>query len=114
MQVSYEESIANYFGLRRRCGKRNRPVLSVRYGGQHRPAIELRNRDFRVPTTSLHGVGHIWVSASGKDTQDAAESLEPEHVWKSQTREPGEPFGSRSSLGCVRDGQGTIQWESLT
>ena len=33
MTVSYEEGLANYFGLRRRCDEGNNVVLSVRAGG---------------------------------------------------------------------------------
>ena len=34
MKVSYEESVANYFGLQRRGGPGDRSVLSVRAGGE--------------------------------------------------------------------------------
>ncbi len=33
MKVSYEEDLANHFGLRRRCDEGNDIVLSVRIGG---------------------------------------------------------------------------------
>lgn len=58
MKVSYVESLTNCYGLHRRCGKGNRSVLSVRQGGKRRPAMELRNLNFRVPTWSLYGEGH--------------------------------------------------------
>lgn len=58
MKVSYVESLANCYGLHRRCESGNAIVLSVRQGGKCRPAIELRNLNFRVPTWSLCGEGN--------------------------------------------------------
>lgn len=74
MKASYVESLANCYGLHRRCGSGNRSVLSVRQGGQRRPAIELRNLNFRVPTWSLYGEGHIDAFVIGENTSDTAES----------------------------------------
>lgn len=74
MKVSYVESLANCYGLHRRCGEGNDPVLSVRQGGKRRPAIELRNLNFRVPTWSLCGEGNIATLAKGKNDADTAES----------------------------------------
>jgi len=53
MKVSYEESLANYFGLQRRGGLGNRSVLSVRAKGKRRPAIELPVFQLNRGTTSL-------------------------------------------------------------
>jgi hypothetical protein len=113
MKVSYRESIANYSGLRWRCGKGNRPVLSVQSGGQRRPAIELRNLNFHVPIRSLCGEGNNRASATGEGVLDMAESLEPVHAWKSQSREPGEPVGYRAGSIPHRYGQRTVQRERL-
>ena len=55
MKVSYVESLASSYGLHRRCESENAIVLSVRQGVKRRPAIELRNLNFRVPTWSLYG-----------------------------------------------------------
>ena len=114
MKVSYVESLANYYGLHRRCGSGNDPVLSVRPGGKRRPAIELRNLNFRVPTLSLYGEGNIDKLVIGKRVSDTAESLEPEHAWKSQTREPGDPVGSWGGHADHQDGQRTVQRVSLS
>ena len=113
MQVSYREGLANSSGLRWRCGKGNRPVLSVQIGGQRRPAIELRNLNFHVPIQSLHGEGNSMASAIGEGVVDMAESLEPVHAWKSQSREPGDPVGCRAGLVSHRHGQRTVQRERL-
>jgi len=43
MKVSYEESLANYFGLQRRGGSGNRSVLSVRAKGNAGPTISHEN-----------------------------------------------------------------------
>ena len=109
MKVSYVESLANCYGLHRRCGKGNRFVLSVRQGGNRRPAIELRNLNFRVPTESLYREGEIVSLAHGESDADAAESREPVHAWKSQSREPGGPIGCW--LGCTQNQHGlrTVQ-----
>lgn len=63
MKVSYVESLASSYGLHRRCKSGNAIVLSVRQGGKRRPAIELRNLNFHVPTWSLYGEGNITATA---------------------------------------------------
>ena len=114
MKVSYVESLANYYGLHRRCGEGNDPVLSVRQGGKRRPAIELRNLNFRVPTRSLCEEGNTGWPAIGEGGPDTAESREPGHAWKSQTREPGDPLAFDNRLGGNSNGWGTAPRESLT
>jgi len=52
MKESYGEDLASRFDLQRRAGYGNVSGLSVRQGGFSRPAIELRNHHFRVPTLS--------------------------------------------------------------
>ena len=42
--------------------------------GKRRPAIELRNHHFRVPTLLCHGEGNIGDAVNGKASADAAES----------------------------------------
>ena len=98
MKVSYIESLANCYGLFRRCEGGNTIVLSVRPRGKRRPAIELRNLNFRVPTWSLCGEGNIGSLAHGESGLDTAESLEPVHAWTSQSREPGDPVGCRAGI----------------
>jgi hypothetical protein len=113
MKVSYVESLASYYGLHRRCENGNGIVLSVRQGGKRRPAIELRNLNFRVPTWSLYGEGDISPLANGESELNTAESGEPVHAWKSQSREPGEPVGCRAEILPHRYGQQTVQRERL-
>ena len=74
MKVSYEEELAIHFGLQRRCGEGNDPVLSVRPGGKRRPAIELRNQKFCGPTRSLHGEGNNGATDNGEGATNAVES----------------------------------------
>ena len=114
MKASYVESLANCYGLHRRCGRGNDSVLSVRQGGKRRPAIELRNLNFRVPTWSLYGEGEIAPFALGESGADAAESREPVHAWKSQSREPGAPIGCWLGSSQNQHGQGTVQREILS
>ena len=113
MKVSYVESLANCYGLHQRCESGDEIVLSVRQGGKRRPAIELRNLNFRVPTRSLRGEGHIGSFVIGESEPDTAESREPVHAWKSQSREPGEPAGYRAGSFLHRYGQRTAQRERL-
>lgn len=113
MKVSYVESLASCYGLHRRCERGNAIVLSVRQGGERRPAIELRNLNFRVPTWSLYGEGNIGPLDNGESGLDTAESWEPVHAWKSQSREPGEPVGCRVEITTHRHGQRTVQREML-
>lgn len=113
MKVSYVESLANCYGLHRRCGEGDRSALSVRQGGKRRPAIELRNLNFRVPTWSLYGEGEIATLAYGESGADTAESGEPVHAWKSQSREPGDPISCGGELARWLHGQRTVQRERL-
>ena len=109
MKVSYEERLAIDFGLRRRCGEGNDPVLSVRSGGTRRPAIELRNPHFRVPILSRQGEGNIDRAAIGKARPDAAESqnLCMRGHSKRENREiPSVPSIEGSFAHCL-DGQRT-------
>jgi len=52
MRVSYEEDLANHFGLRRRCEGGNVRVLSVRAGGSVGQLMSSEIRAFRVSTLS--------------------------------------------------------------
>jgi hypothetical protein len=109
MKVSYVESLASCYGLHRRYESGNVIVLSVRQGGKRRPAIELRNLNFRVLTWSLCGEGNIGPLVHGESELDTAESREPVHAWKSQSREPGEPVSCRAEVISHRYGQRTVQ-----
>lgn len=98
MKVSYEKSLANRLGLQRRCDGGNNVVLSVRIGGQRRPAIELRNHNFRVPITSPRGEGNIATTAHGEVASGRGGVLEPEHAWTFQAREPGDPLSFQPAM----------------
>ncbi len=74
MKVSHDERLAIDVGLQRRCGGGNDRVLSVRGGGKRRPATELRNHHFRVPTLSGLGEGNTGRPANGEGRSDTAES----------------------------------------
>ena len=119
MKVSYVESLANCYGLHRRCGGGNDPVLSVRHGGKRRPATELRNLNFRVPTWSLYREGYIDISAHGEGMPDTAEStnLCMRGNLKRENREIR--VASVPSIAWISDawwqsGQGTVQRERLS
>jgi len=109
MKVSYEEGIANHFGLRRRCEGGNVRALSVRAGGSVGQLIELRNRIFHVPTVSCASGRQHWVTRYGKCVLDMAESKNLCMRGKFQTREPGEPIGSWGHVVTThhQDGQRT-------
>ena len=111
MKVSYEEGLANRFGLARRGGFGNGPVLSVRSQGERRPAIELRHHQFRVPILSGQGEGEIGRFANGENRSDAAESenLSMRGNLKRENREilfvpcaVSDKDGSRTSLRVSR------------
>ena len=51
MKVSYEESIANYFGLQRRGGPGDRTVLSVRAKGNAGQPLSSRPKSIEQGTT---------------------------------------------------------------
>lgn len=71
--------------------------------------MELRNLNFRVPTRSLCGEGEIAALVYGESAADTAESREPVHAWKSQSREPGEPIGCCGESARRQHGQRTAQ-----
>ena len=109
MKVSYEEGLANYFGLRRRdeCG--NASLLSVRAGGSVGQLIELRNQDFHVRTVSCASGRQHWNTRHGECVLDMAESKNLCMRGKFQTREPGDPTCSwgQAVTAHHQDGQRT-------
>ena len=73
MKESYEEELAIRLGLDPYADASNSVgVASVR--GIGRPAIELRNHHFRVPTLSCHEEGNTLGRVTGKRSSDTAES----------------------------------------
>ena len=99
MQESYEEDLASHFGHPRRAGVGNDFRRSVRRGGKRRlghgapKSNNFAGRSCSIvekattPTPLRRGGG---VCGGVED---------PEHAWKFQTREPGEPSGVRIT-GC--------------
>ncbi len=105
MQVSYEEDLANHFGLQRRGVAGNRFVLSVRAKGN---AGQVLSSEI---TTS--------VCRSCPDLEKATSQLpywqgscghggvcDPVHAWTSQSREPGGPVGFHPHACVVCKGIG--------
>ncbi len=94
MKVSYEENLANCFGLQRRGDSGNGIAFSVRAKGN---AGQLLSSDItpfvcrscpdREKATSC---APLWQGACGHGGVN-----EPVHAWKFQTRQPGGPVGFR-------------------
>ncbi len=109
MKVSYEEGLANYFDLRRRCEGGNVHALSVCAGGS---VGQLMSSEIRVSRCRpCHGKGKATpiMPLSARHDPDLAESMNLCMRGKFQTREPGDPTGSSSCLGDCEDGQRTAR-----
>ena len=109
MKVSYEEDLANYFGLRRRCDEGNNVVLSVRAGGS---VGQLMSSEIRASRCRpCHGKGKTTsvTPTMARCDPNLAESLNLCMRGKFQTREPGDPIGSSGRLGDREDGQRTAR-----
>lgn len=94
MRVSYEEGLANHFGLRRRGEDGNVLALSVRTGGS---VGQLMSSEIRASgCRPCHGVGKTTsvTPLMARRDPDPAESLNLCMRGKFQTREPGDPIGS--------------------
>ena len=100
MRVSYEENLANYFGLQRSGDLQTEIVLSVRAKGNARPATEL------PPKTHEQGTTFVCRSCPDREKATPCAPLwqgayghggvpEPVHAWTFQTREPGGLVGFR-------------------
>ncbi len=115
MKVSYEEGLANYFGLQRRGDCGNNVVLSVRVEGNAGQPLSseiitsvCRSCPVREKATpslpSWQGIdGHGGV-------------VEPVHAWIFQVREPGGPIGFLTEswpIAMVGNDQKTFQTEQL-
>ena len=61
---------------------RQRIVTERPFGMKRRPAIELRNQSFQVPTLSWQGEGNIGRAVNGKACFGPGGVVEPEHAWK--------------------------------
>ena len=108
MNVSYEENLANCFGLQRRGDLQTEIVLSVRAKGN---AGQPLSSDI---TTSVCGSRPdsekatscvpIWQGASGHGGV-----YDPVHAWTFQTREPGGPVGFRCHQVAIAPDIGTVR-----
>ena len=110
MKESYSEVLARHAGPKPYADDGNVVgVASVE--GTGRPAIELRNPHFRAPTLWCQGEGDMRNRVLASDQQHGG-VVEPEHAWKLQTREPGDPvsfhFRSRR-ISTKWNGQKTSQ-----
>ena len=115
MKVSYEEGLANYFGLPRRGDSGNNVVLSVRMEGNAGQPLSSEI------ITSVCRSCPVWEKATsslpawqGIDGHGGV--VEPVHAWKFQVREPGGPIGFLTAswrITMVGNDQKTFQTEQL-
>lgn len=108
MKESYSEIAAEYAGPESYAGHGN--MAGVATARVHAgPEIELRYQAIPRAHTVKLVEGNIESIATGKIDlgRGGVEGLE--HVWKLQTREPGDPIGSLGHAGTARcrDGQRT-------
>jgi hypothetical protein len=92
MKVSYEEGLANYFGLRRRCDCGNNVVLSVRAGGSVGQLLSSEISASRRRPCHGKGKAKPVTPLSARRGLGLAESMNPCMRGKFQTREPGSPI----------------------
>jgi hypothetical protein len=107
MKVSYEEGLANNFGLQRRGGPGDRTVLSVRAKGNAGQPLSsdittfvCRSRPDREKATPC---APLWQGAFGHGGVN-----EPVHAWTFQTREPGGPVGFHWQREAMNLASGTV------
>ena len=108
MRVSYEENLANYFGLQRRGDLQTEIVLSVRAKGNAGQPLSsdittfvcrsCPDREKATPCAPL------WQGAYGHGGV-----YEPVHAWTFQTREPGGPVGFRFQRVAIAPENGTAR-----
>jgi hypothetical protein len=103
MKVSYEEDLANHFGLRRRCDCGNNVVLSVRAGGSVGQLLSSEIRTSMCRPCHSKGKATPVTPPSARCDPDMAESMNLCMRGEFQTREPGDP--TRPS-GCLGNGEG--------
>ena len=73
MKEPYEKGLAHRLGPESYAGNGNIVGVALTRGTR-RPAIELRNHHFRVPTLYLYGEGNICGRVTGERPHNAAES----------------------------------------
>ncbi len=73
MKEPYGKGLASHLGPESYADYGN--IVGVAWTrGTRRPAMELRNHSFRVPTLYCHGEGNMGSCATGERLHDAAES----------------------------------------
>jgi hypothetical protein len=100
MKESYEQGLAGPLGPEPYADNGN--VVGVAWArGTCRPGIELRNHHSRVPTLSFK-----WKATRDTTLRQVVSRrggvVDPEHAWKLQSREPGDPVGFRQRECPVR------------
>ena len=103
MQESYEKDLASHLGLEPYADDGN--VVGVASGERYRQAGLLSSE------ITISVCRHRWVAwkaircfASWQVEQRHGGVIEPEHVWKLQSREPGDPIGFRlNRIGTVSE-----------
>ena len=115
MKESYSEIVAEYAGPESYADNGN--IVGVATAGVHAgPEIELRHQAISRAHTVKLVEGNIESIDTGKIDfgRGGVEGLE--HVWKLQTREPGDPIGSLGHAATARckDGQRTSPRVMLT
>ncbi len=109
MIVSYEEGLANHFGLRRRCDGGNNVALSVRAGGSVGQLLSSEISTSRC--RPCHGKGKATPVTPLLARRDSglAESMNLCMRGKFQTREPGDPISSSDRFCDREDDQQTAR-----
>ena len=114
MKVSYEENLANYFGLQGRGGLHTEIVLSVRAKGNAGQPLSSRPKHMnRAPLSCadpvLTGRRQHRSDRNWRDRCGHGGVPEPVHAWTFQTREPGDPVGFRFHCVAIAPENGTVR-----
>ena len=115
MKESYSEIVAEYAGPESYADSGN--IVGVATARVHAgPEIELRYQAIPCAHTVRLVEGNIESIATGKIGLGRGGVKGLEHVWKLQTREPGDPIGSlgRAVTARCKDGQKTSPRVMLT
>ena len=115
MKESYSEIVAEYAGPESYAEDGN--ILGVATAGVHAgPEIELRYQAVSRAHTVKLVEGNIEPIVIGEIGLERGGVEGLEHVWKLQTREPGDPIGSlgHAAMARCKDGQRTSPRVMLT
>ena len=115
MEESYSEILARYAGPESYADSGN--IVGVATAGAHAgPEIELRHQAISRADTVKLVEGNIESVVNGETDLERGGVEGPEHVWKLQAREPGDPLGSlgHAAMAHRKDGQRTSPRVMLT